>query len=143
MKSPRVKVICKECGISFIAPQWNIDRGRSRVCSRKCSIAAWNKAGTKKIKQTHETEQSRWKGDKVGYFGVHDWLTKHYGQPTGCEVCGLYDTTRKYYWANISREYKRDRNDFKRMCMPCHRKYDGAGKKAWATFLKRKAIKFA
>ena len=29
-----------------------------------------------------------------------------------------------YEWANISGEYKRNRNDFLRLCRTCHRRFD-------------------
>lgn len=136
---PRVIVKCGQCGKSFPKLQSLIDRGLGRNCSNECNLKALIAAGIRTT-TTCETLHPRWKGDKVGYFGVHDWMTKHYGQPIGCEVCGTTDSKRTYGWANISREYKRDRKDFKRMCMSCHRKYDGAGKKAWATFLKRQEL---
>lgn len=67
----------------------------------------------------------QWKGDDVGYFGVHDWMTSRYGQPIGCEVCGTDDPEKRYEWANLSGEYRRDRDDFKRMCKKCHNDFDG------------------
>lgn len=48
----------------------------------------------------------KWKGDDVGYFGVHDWMTANYGQPKHCEDCGTTDSRRRYEWANISGEYQ-------------------------------------
>lgn len=143
IRTPRISTICRECGNHFMARKWEVKRGHDCVCSKECSLVSARRASAKKIKETPENLQSRWKGDAVGYFGVHDWMTKHYGQPIGCEECGTTDHSKTYGWANISREYKRDRKDFKRMCMSCHRKYDGAGKKAWATFLKRKELSAA
>lgn len=64
-----------------------------------------------------------WKGDMVGYGGLHDWVKAHKGKPTTCEHCGLTSTNLE--WANKSHEYKRDLNDWLRLCRPCHRKYDG------------------
>ncbi len=138
---PRIGVICRGCGKRFMSTQCEVKRGHGKFCSKQCSIPAAIRAAVAKVKRTPESQQSRWKGDKVGYFGVHDWMTKHYGQPIGCETCGTIDPSKTYGWANISKTYKRDRNDFKRMCMSCHRIYDGAGKKAWATFLRRKELK--
>jgi len=70
-----------------------------------------------------------WKGDEVGYFGVHDWMTTHYGQPIGCDDCGTDDPVKRYEWANISGEYRRDRSDFRRLCKKCHNDFDGVN--AW------------
>src|SRR3990167_3492401 len=50
--------------------------------------------------------------------------TKHLGQPKKCEVCGLNDKKRKYHWANLTDDYLRDRSNWKRMCVSCHRLYD-------------------
>lgn len=72
-----------------------------------------------------EERSSRWKGDAVGYAGVHDWMTAQYGQPKHCEDCGTTNPRRRYEWANISGEYRRDRADFKRLCKRCHNIFDG------------------
>ena len=66
-----------------------------------------------------------WKGDEVGYYGLHDWVTRHQGQPVGCEECGTDDPVKRYEWANISGEYRRDRSDFRRLCKKCHNDLDG------------------
>ena len=31
---------------------------------------------------------------------------------------------KRYHWANISGEYKRDLTDYKRLCVSCHRYFD-------------------
>lgn len=62
-----------------------------------------------------------WKGDAVGYGGVHDWLRKEYGQPSFCEECGT-TSAKRFEWANISLQYHRDRADYRRLCASCHRK---------------------
>lgn len=57
------------------------------------------------------------------YRVLHEWVTRHKGRPSRCEDCGI--TTAKWYdWANISGEYKKDVNDFKRLCRSCHRIFD-------------------
>jgi hypothetical protein len=69
----------------------------------------------------------RWKGDNVGYAGIHQWLLKHYGSPDHCE--GLPDmdcrNTGGYEWAVIHEKgYERKRENFRRLCVSCHRRYD-------------------
>jgi len=60
-----------------------------------------------------------WKGDSVGYYGVHRWIETIFGKPKFCEKCK--STKEKWYdWANISGEYKRDKNDWMRLCRKCH-----------------------
>jgi hypothetical protein len=122
---------CLECGDKF----YNVFNyykngkicgyGKSRwdkmkFCSKKCSGIYDGKRRT----GMDETKHPRWKGENVGYDGMHDWVTKHLGQPIGCEVCGINDLERKYHWANVSGKYLRNKSDFKRMCVPCHSKYD-------------------
>lgn len=66
-----------------------------------------------------------WKGDKVGYPGIHEWVRKELGKPDTCEFCGRTGLSgRKINWANKSGRYLRDLNDWLRLCIPCHRKYD-------------------
>lgn len=85
-----------------------------------------------------EEKSQHWKGDRVGYFGVHDWLTRQYGQPKFCEDCGTNDTDSRYEWANISGKYLRERQDFKRLCKKCHNNYDGVN--AWQNFKRSKGL---
>lgn len=64
-----------------------------------------------------------WKGDKAGYVAKHSWIVKHYGNPTKCESCGTTEASR-FEWANISGEYRRDKDDYKGLCPSCHRRSD-------------------
>ena|SRR3990167_2183800 len=65
----------------------------------------------------------KWKGDKVGYSALHDYISYYKGQPKFCEGCGT-ETAGRYEWANISGEYRRDLDDYLRLCKKCHFKYD-------------------
>ena len=120
---------CQNCdamlfhGEPYFGRQWE----NVKYCSTVCFGIAYRLR--RKQNPINETKHYKWKGDKVGYYGVHDWITKHYGQPVGCQECGLNDPKRVYHWANLSGEYKRDINDFKRMCVSCHRKFDYAKKR--------------
>ena len=73
-----------------------------------------------------------WKGDKAGYSAIHYWIERQLGKPRLCEHCGTEDA-KKYEWANISGEYRRDITDFIRLCVSCHQKMDGHRYKQWAT----------
>ena len=86
-----------------------------------------------------------WKGEKVGYPGVHDWIKEHYGRPNICENCKT-TTAKRFEWANISGKYKRDISDFKRLCTKCHRKFDShliakGEKTRWAKLRSNEVIK--
>lgn len=62
-----------------------------------------------------------WVGDKIGYSGLHMWIRKHGNKLLFCEHCGK---TKNIQWANKSGEYKREKNDWLRLCVSCHKKYD-------------------
>lgn len=65
-----------------------------------------------------------WRGDKVGFHGVHDWVYKVLGAPKKCEHCSISEPDRMYHWANKHHTYRRRVRDWMRLCVPCHRKYD-------------------
>lgn len=69
-----------------------------------------------------------WKDDQVGYEGIHAWIKYHYGKASTCEnmdcPTGEY---HRYEWANLSGKYKREREDFVQLCVPCHRRFDLCG----------------
>ena len=71
----------------------------------------------------------RWKGDSVSYAALHNWIRIHFTKPENCEHCknnprqdSLGRT--KLHWANRTKKYLRDRNDWICLCASCHRKYD-------------------
>jgi hypothetical protein len=63
------------------------------------------------------------KKQKSTYAAVHMWMRYHHGKPQKCENC---ETTEKrmYHWANVSGTYKREREDWLRLCVPCHKSND-------------------
>lgn len=65
----------------------------------------------------------KWKDAEVGYMALHARNIRYFGQPKLCEHCGTKDAIA-YDWANISQEYKLERDDWMRLCRSCHRKYD-------------------
>lgn len=69
-----------------------------------------------------------WKGDKVGYSALHNWIRKYLGKANHCEECGLAEIPsgkkRYFQWANLSRRYRRDLKDWKQLCIKCHVQYD-------------------
>lgn len=86
----------------------------------------WNK-DLKGIRLSPATEfkpgnlPANWKGDDVGYFALHSWLRRAYGDPANCEHCA---TTERVQWANRTGLYRRDRDDWLHLCPKCHRRYD-------------------
>jgi len=70
-----------------------------------------------------------WKGNNVSYMGLHMWINFNYGNPRFCINC-FSTKEKKYEWANISGKYRRDIEDFVRLCTKCHIAFDGsAGRK--------------
>lgn len=75
-----------------------------------------------------------WRGDRVKYSGIHMWVRNNFGLPDTCEHCGNSGLSGKYInWANVSGDYKRDREDWKRLCKKCHVKFDDTINRGWAT----------
>ena len=63
-----------------------------------------------------------WKGNKIGYWGIHRWLRQNFGpaKENKCEHCDR----QALDWANKDHKYKRDRKDYIPLCRSCHLKYD-------------------
>lgn len=107
------KLECQRCG------KVGLGIFGKNYCSRDCAFV--DKIGVK---------ASAWKGIEAGYSAIHKWVYKHFGKATPpCEHChtdpGIgRDGRSKMQWANISGEYKRTREDWLRLCPPCHKKYD-------------------
>src|SRR3990167_1349939 len=86
------------------------------------------KEGNKNYFKVHvfKGEEHRlWKGDKVSYIPLNQWLYRELGQPEICEYCGKTGLKGKQiHWANKSKKYKRDLEDWLRLCAKCHYHYD-------------------
>lgn len=92
-------------------------KGRENLSKAHTGQKAWNKG----IKGE---ESHVWIGDDIGCSGVHNWIRK-LGQPTKCEICGRDGLTGcQIHWANKNHTYKRNREDWMRLCAKCHKKYD-------------------
>lgn len=108
-----VNCICK-CGNEITIRMSSLINRSTRSCGCLLSEIMSKKNGKK---------NPFWKGSKVSYSGLHKWLARHYGYPERCDMCGTKDSKR-YEWANISKKYKRNIKDFKRLCRKCHIKFD-------------------
>jgi hypothetical protein len=116
---------CLICGKEYRA--FGDFEGRvKKYCSRVCFQKDWANRIRKMIPSPIGSvgeKNGSWKGDKVGYSGLHRWIAKHLGKPLKCQHCGSI-TKRKYEWANIDHQYRRVKKDFMRLCTSCHRRYD-------------------
>ena len=88
-------------------------------------ITAVNKAlaPIRKLIAPKGEKNGQWKGNKALYGSFHDWVYKWKGSPKKCEHCKSTDK-KIYHWANISGEYKRELNDWIRLCVKCHSDFD-------------------
>lgn len=136
---------CGQCGIPI---------KRRKFCSETCwglELKARLKAGILKLpsrKGQRATEETRrrmsagikaavprgerhcnWKGDEISRKAVHDWVYTTLGRPQRCEHCGT--TQGRMDWANKSQEYKRDKDDWLRLCRKCHMAFDNTGQTIW------------
>jgi hypothetical protein len=63
-----------------------------------------------------------WKGNKVGYIGLHSWLKKNKSKSKYCEEC---KEKKKLELANIkNHKYSRNPDDYNWLCRSCHIKFD-------------------
>lgn len=102
-------------------PAWN--KGLDITDERVAKNVEGGKATHFSSERTTGISNVNWKGDNASYAAKHIWITYHYGAPKVCEECCASDR-KMYHWANISGEYRRDRTDWLRLCVPCHKKMD-------------------
>lgn len=121
------KIICKQCNMDFFDFPSNDRKFCSKACKNQSQIGkpalnkgrkgkkAWNKGISYHALEKHNL----WKGDKVGYCALHRWVRKQLGIPTFCNN-NLNHISKRFVWANISGEYKRDLNDWHSLCNSCN-----------------------
>lgn len=109
---------CEQCSTVFRFKPAMAKRGHARFCSKACQNT-WQ--SNTRLGDAH----SYWKGDDVGYVALHSWVKRKLGKPKKCWECSDGDgSTRRYQWANLSHDYKRDLSDWARLCASCHKLYD-------------------
>ncbi len=84
-----------------------------------------------KLRSLNLGENNRlWKGDEVGYFGLHVWVRRHFPPP---DKCGFCHEKKKLQLANMTGVYDREFKNWKYLCSKCHMDFDEQHKKAWET----------
>ena len=110
---------------------WYKDREKTlNILSKSNRRAMLGRKHSEEAKQlmsdAHKGEKNHnWSGTNVSYNSLHHWIRNNYGSPSNCEACpkkGL--SNRQIHWANMSGLYKRDRNDWRRLCVSCHKLFD-------------------
>lgn len=71
--------------------------------------------------QEMKNNKYAWKGDDVGYHGLHTWLRRHTTKPKSCEFC---DNKPPKHLACITGIYNRDFVNYKYLCQTCHENFD-------------------
>jgi len=94
-----------------------------------------------RVKNQNMEANPNWKGDNVGYSALHRWIRRHKGTPSFCEGCGS-EKEKRYEWASISHNAKRDLDDYIRLCSSCHHKFDDQGEMMRKTRIKNGSFKF-
>lgn len=119
-----VDMVCV-CGNTYKTTEGRLSSKRGKFCSNECKYIHSMLSGAR---------HKMWKGDNVGYAALHDWVKRQLGKPMTCEFCG-YKSTNSYkiHWANKSQEYKRDLDDWLRLCVKCHHEYDNLYERMWIT----------
>lgn len=122
------EVPCKICGKFVYKKGFQIKKFKTHYCSMNCKGVDNARRINEKYKNKSRIwligkNNNSWKGDKAGYFAVHDWIKRNYGKARECINCKT-KTAKRYEWANISKKYLRDINDWKQLCKSCHAKYD-------------------
>lgn len=96
------------------------NKGKVRSEEQKLKISQ-----TKISQNLTEEKNPNWKGDLAKYTAMHMWVVSRKGKPKKCDHCLREDLDiRQYHWANIDHLYKRNLDDYIRLCASCHQKYD-------------------
>jgi hypothetical protein len=120
VKNHKINCLCK--------PPSQLGKKRSDLTRLKLSLSHRkerpNRRGVPIFKNRGENHFN-WKGDDVKYLALHTWITRKLGKPDTCEHCGKSKLNGKHiHWANKNHTYKRNLNDWIRLCVSCHRLYD-------------------
>lgn len=68
---------------------------------------------------------SKWRGTKEEYQKLHRWVRLNLDKSDICEKCHQSKLKgKKIHWANKSNKYKKELQDWIRLCAKCHYKHD-------------------
>ncbi len=83
----------------------------------KCAIICLMRSGINLAEKN-----GQWKGDKVGYFALHEWVKRRRPRTELCEIC--YKKPPQDL-SNKSGRYLRALSDWEWVCRTCHMIKDG------------------
>lgn len=117
---------CEYCKKPFRAVK-DFKTKKQKYCSAECFQKVWTNKIQRRIILLRDKkfgiDNPEWKGEEASYASKHKWIERVKGTPSKCEHCKT-TTARKFEWANIDHEYRRNKDDYMRLCTKCHRKYD-------------------
>lgn len=67
-----------------------------------------------------DDKNPNWKGDLISISGLHFWIKRKLGVAKTCSNKYCPRLSTKFAWANRSRLYRRNINDFTNLCYQCH-----------------------
>ncbi len=101
---------------------------KAKISAANTGKKPWNKGlkgfGKWAKNFTKGSEHASWKGQNVGYRGLHKWVELVLGKPGICESCRKEGKGHGMHWANISGQYLRKVEDWVRLCPKCHSDFD-------------------
>lgn len=96
----------------------------SRSCVDKSKVGSQGFWRGKKREDISNEKNGNWKGEEVGYFAEHMWVSRKMGKPKICFSCGT-TTAKRYEWATRHGGSGRKLEKYIRLCKKCHNDYDG------------------
>lgn len=99
---------------------------KQKYCSVECFQKDWGERIVFNIpnpKGKVGEENYIWKGEFASYGAMHKWVARWKGKPMVCDHCGS-KRKKKYEWSNKDHQYRRNLDDYQRLCTSCHRLYD-------------------
>lgn len=135
----KVLLKCQVCAKGY--PVYAYRAKLSKHCSRSCHNKVAGRIGGKasigvsrnkgathpylsEYNRTHIKKGEQhpcWKGNTIGYFGLHSWVRNVLGRPKKCQHCGSGENVQ---WANRDKKYLRNIADWLSLCGKCHYRYD-------------------
>jgi len=111
----RESIRCRKCAkVGKLNPMF----GKRHSAKTKKKMGVWQQG-----EKNHQ-----WKGNKVGYLALHEWIRRRLGRPKECRHCGQLGRHRNgkwsIHWANVSGKYLRVAKDWIPLCTKCHRIFD-------------------
>ena len=110
---------CELCGGVYPRPPFLSNKRweKRRFCNFKCKEQWWGenvatRKGRKFYRDQRGDKNFSWKGNDIGYNGIHSWVKRNFIRPVSCEICGKLDnSSRRLSWASKQHNYTRDIKD--------------------------------